>query len=152
VEKEIPDEPHCEIRYVSGADRPTGLRLFRDTQCTLYKAQECDCCEAYAEYPRKNGFDLKIEAVNDLADMSLKAGVPPGFQGCHLIKLNGYLFEGHITSELIKRVVSEKPENIIGISIPGMPSGVPGMEGPKDGPIKVYAIKRDGTTTIYATQ
>ena len=119
---------------------------------TLYKAQECDCCEAHAEYLRKNGFDIKIEAVKDLADMSLKAGVPVGFQGCHLIKLDGYVFEGHITSDLIKRVVSEKPENIIGLSIPGMPSGVPGMEGPKDGPIKVYAIKKDGTTTTYATQ
>jgi hypothetical protein len=90
--------------------------------------------------------------VNDLADMSLKAGVPPGFQGCHLIKLDGYAFEGHITSDLIKRVVSEKPENIIGLSIPGMPSGVPGMAGPKDGSIKVYAIQKDGTTAPYATQ
>lgn len=84
--------------------------------------------------------------------MSLKAGVPSGFQGCHLIKLDGYVFEGHITSDLIKRVLSEKPENIIGLSIPGMPSGVPGMEGLKDGPIEVYAIKKDGTTTTYATQ
>jgi hypothetical protein len=119
---------------------------------TLYKAQECDCCEAHAEYLRKNGFDIKIEAVNDLVDMSLKAGVPPGFQGCHLIKLNGYVFEGHITSELIKRVLNEKPKDVVGLSIPGMPSGVPGMEGPKEGPIKVYAINKDGTTTTYATQ
>ena len=119
---------------------------------TLYKAQEYDCCEAHAEYLRKNGFDIKIEAVNDLANMSLKAGVPPGFQGCHLIKLDGYVFEGHITGDLIKRMLAEKPENIIGLSIPGMPSGVPGMEGPKNGPIKVYAIKKDGTTTTYATQ
>jgi hypothetical protein len=47
---------------------------------TLYKAQECDCCEAHAEYLRKNGFDIKIEAVNDLADMSLKAACRPGFR------------------------------------------------------------------------
>jgi hypothetical protein len=119
---------------------------------TLYKAPQCDCCEAHAEYLRKNGFDIKIETVNDLAGMSLRAGVPLGFQGCHLIKLNGYVFEGHITSELIKRVLSEKPVGVIGLSIPGMPSGVPGMEGPKDGPIKVYAITKDGKTTTYATQ
>ncbi len=119
---------------------------------TLYKDQHCECCEAHAEYLLKNGFDLKIEAVKNLAEMSLKAGVPPGFQGCHLIKLNGYVFEGHITSEIIKRVLSERPNDIIGLSIPGMPSGVPGMEGPKDGPIKVYAIKRDGTTATYAEQ
>src|SRR5262245_35670635 len=119
---------------------------------TLYKVQQCDCCEAHAEYLRKNGFDIKIETVNDLAGMSLKAGVPPGFQGCHIIKLKGYVFEGHITSELIKRVLNEKPVGIIGLTIPGMPSGVPGMEGPKDGPITVYAINKDGKTTTYATQ
>jgi hypothetical protein len=129
-----------------------GSALAQGLAGTLYKQQQCECCEAHAEYLRENGFDIKIEAVNDLADMSLKAGVPPGFQGCHLIKLNGYVFEGHITSELIKRVLNEKPENIVGLSIPGMPSGVPGMEGPKDGPIKVYALNKDGTTTTYATQ
>ena len=121
-------------------------------QGTLYKAQECDCCEAHAEYLRKNGFDLKIEPVKNLAEMSISAGVPPGFQGCHLIKLNGYVFEGHITSEIMKRVLSERPKDLVGLSIPGMPSGVPGMEGPKDGPIKVYAIKKDGTTATYAEQ
>ena len=121
-------------------------------QGTLFKAQQCDCCEAHAEYLRKNGFDLKIEPVANLAEMSISAGVPRGFQGCHLIKLNGYVFEGHITSEIIKRVLSERPKDVIGLSIPGMPSGVPGMEGPKDGPIKVYAIKKDGTTATYAEQ
>ena len=121
-------------------------------QGTLYKAQQCDCCEAHAEYLRKNGFNLKIEPVNNLDEMSKTAGVPAGFQGCHLIKLNGYVFEGHITSEIIKRVLSERPNDLIGLSIPGMPSGVPGMEGPKDGPIKVYAIKKDGTTATYAEQ
>jgi hypothetical protein len=119
---------------------------------TLYKDQHCECCEAHAEYLRKNDFDLKIEAVKNLAEMSIEAGVPPGFQGCHLIKLNGYVFEGHITSEIIKRFLSERPEDVVGLSIPGMPSGVPGMEGPKDGPIKVYAIKKDGTTVTYAVQ
>jgi hypothetical protein len=119
---------------------------------TLFKQQQCQCCEAHAEYLRKNGFDLKIEPVKNLAEMSLTAGVPKGFQGCHVIKLNGYVFEGHLTSEIIKRVLSQQPQDLIGLSIPGMPQGVPGMDGPKDGPIKVYAIKKDGTTATYAEQ
>lgn len=73
----------------------SGPALAETLQGTLYKAQECECCEAHEEYLRKNGFDLKIEAVKDLAAMSLGAGVPPGFQGCHLIKLNGYVFRVH---------------------------------------------------------
>jgi hypothetical protein len=133
---------------------PAGFALAETLTGTLYKQQQCECCEAHAEYLRKNGFDLKIEAVNDLADMSLRAGVPPGFQGCHLVRLDGhdYVFEGHITSDIIKRFISESPGDLIGLAIPDMPSGVPGMEGPKDGPIKVYAIKKDGTTATYATQ
>ena len=119
---------------------------------TLDKDQHCECCEAHAEYLRKNGFDLKIEAVKNLAERSIQAGVPPGFQGCHIIKINGYVFEGHITSDIIKRLLAEHPQDVIGLSLPGMPSGVPGMEGPRDSSLAVYAIKKDGTTTTYATQ
>ena len=118
---------------------------------TLYKQQQCTCCEAHAEYLRKEGIEIDIEAVRNLSQLSKEAGTPANFQGCHVIKLNGYVFEGHITSDLMKKVASEKPD-IIGLSIPGMPGGVPGMEGPKDEPVKVYAINKDGTTTVYATQ
>ena len=119
---------------------------------TLYKQQQCECCEAHADYLRKNGFELEIISVKGLAGMSIGAGVPAGFQGCHLIKLNGYVFEGHLTSEIIKRFLAERPQDTVGLTIRGMPSGVPGMEGPKDGPITVYVVKKDGTTSTYATQ
>ena len=119
---------------------------------TFYKQQQCECCEAHADYLRKSGFELEIMSVKDLAGMSVDAGVPAGFQGCHLIKLNGYVFEGHLTSEIIKRFLAERPQDTIGLSIPGMPSGVPGMEGPKDGPITVYAVKKDGSSSPYGTQ
>ena len=118
----------------------------------LYKDQHCECCEAHAEYLQKNGFDLKVEAVNNLAEMSSEAGVPQGFQGCHIIKINGYVFEGHITSDIIKRLLAEHPQDVVGLSIPGMPSGVPGMEGPRNSSLVVYAIKKDGSTKAYATQ
>jgi hypothetical protein len=118
---------------------------------TLYKDQHCECCEAHAEYLSKNGFDLKIEAVKNLAEMSVEAGVPQGFQGCHIIKIS-YVFEGHITSDIIKRLLAEHPQDVVGLSIPGMPSGVPGMEGPRDSSLVVYAIKKDGSTKAYATQ
>jgi hypothetical protein len=83
--------------------------LAETIQGTLYKDQHCECCEAHAEYLRKNGFDLKIEAVKNLAETSIEAGVPPGFQGCHIIKINGYVFEGHITSDIIKRLLAGTP-------------------------------------------
>jgi hypothetical protein len=69
-----------------------------------------------------------------------------------MIKLNGYVFEGHLKSEIIKRFLEEKPKDVVGLSLPGMPSGVPGMEGEETGSHKVYAINKDGTTATYATQ
>ena len=87
-----------------------------------------------------------------LAEMSIDAGVPEGFQGCHIIKIDGYVFEGHITSDIIKRLLAERPQDLVGLSLPGMPSGVPGMEGPRAASLVVYAIKKDGTTKTYATQ
>ncbi len=119
---------------------------------TLYKDPSCGCCEAHAEYLRKNGVALDIETVTNLPNMSAQAGVPEGFQGCHLIKLDGYVFEGHITSDIIKRFLAEKPSGVVGLSLPGMPTGVPGMDGPKSSTYSVYAIKKDGTTSIYAAQ
>jgi hypothetical protein len=142
----------CKVVVALALGCLSGPALGETLQGTLFKAQACECCEGHAEYLKKNGFDLKIEPVKDLVDRSRREGVPPGFQGCHLIKLNGYVFEGHITSEIIKRFLSEQAKDVVGLSIPGMPSGVPGMEGPKDGPIKVYAIKKDGTTATYAEQ
>ena len=57
--------------------------------------------------------------------MSLGAGVPAGFQGCHLIKLNGYVFEGHLTSEIIKRFLAERPQDSIGLASPACPVAFP---------------------------
>jgi hypothetical protein len=142
----------CKVVIALALGVLSGPALSETLQGTLYKAQACECCEGHANYLKKNGFNLQIEPVNDLVAMSRSEGVPAGFQGCHIIKLNGYVFEGHITSEIIKRFLSEQPKDVVGLSIPGMPNGVPGMEGPKDGPIKVYAIKKDGTTAIYAEQ
>ena len=90
--------------------------------------------------------------MKNLAEMSSEAGVPPGFQGCHIIKINGYVFEGHITSDIIKRLLAEHPQDVVGLSIPGMPRGVPGMEGPRDSSLVFYAITKDGSTKAYATQ
>jgi hypothetical protein len=114
--------------------------------------RSCQCCESHAKYLRENGIDVDVVPVPNYAEISEQAGVPSALQGCHMIKLDGYVFEGHITSEIIKRFLAEKPRDVVGLSLPGMPSGVPGMEGEGTGSHEVYAIKKDGTTATYATQ
>jgi hypothetical protein len=130
----------------------SGSAIAEDLHGTLYKNQSCQCCESHAKYLRENGIDVDVVPVPNYAEISEQAGVPSALQGCHMIKLDGYVFEGHITSEIIKRFLAEKPKDVVGLSLPGMPSGVPGMEGEGTGSHKVYAINKDGTTATYATQ
>jgi len=130
----------------------SGSAIAEDLHGTLYKNQSCQCCESHAKYLRENGIDVDVVPVPNYAEISEQAGVPSALQGCHMIKLDGYVFEDHITSEIIKRFLAEKPKDVVGLSLPGMPSGVPGMEGEGTGSHKVYAINKDDTSATYATQ
>ena len=119
---------------------------------TLYKDQGCPCCEGHAKYLKRNGIDVDIKAVEDIAAISKGAGIPGDYQGCHTLMLEGYAIEGHVTVEIIQKLLSERPADVVGITLPGMPTGVPGMSGPYQGPYEVYAVKKDGTVTVFAAQ
>ena len=120
-------------------------------QATLYKNPHCDCCEKHAAYLRGHGFEVDVKTTNDLEGITLKAGVPQELEGCHTIFVEGYVVVGHVTADILRKLLTEHP-SIIGIAIPGMPSGVPGMEGPKAAPIMVYAVNKDTSPTVYAVQ
>jgi hypothetical protein len=106
---------------------------------TLYKSAQCGCCEGHARHLRESGFAVDVKAVHDLAAINKKAGVPEALEGCHAVFVGGYVVQGHVPADVIKKLLREKPK-IIGISMPGMPMGVPGMEGPRTEPVKVYEI------------
>src|SRR5271156_986365 len=93
----------------------------------LYKNPQCTCCEGYAAYLRKNGFSVKVIATQDLTLIKKEHGVPEQLEGCHTSIIDGYVVEGHVTVDLINRLLAEKP-HITGISLPGMPMGTPGMD------------------------
>lgn len=117
------------------------------THATLYKNPQCGCCEGYAAYLRENGFEVEVKPTNDLAEISRNAGVPEELQGCHTTFIDGYVVDGHVPVEVIRRLLSERPA-IAGITLPGMPMGSPGMIGNKTGPFKIYAVSKDGTPPI----
>jgi hypothetical protein len=116
---------------------------------TLYKNPQCGCCEAYADYLRHSGFNVKAVSTNDLTLMGQKYGIPDDLQPCHISIIGGYVVGGHIPIEVIDRLLSEKPQ-IIGITLPGMPVGTPGMPGDKPGPLEIYEIGK-GQPKVYAT-
>src|SRR5215208_196859 len=126
--------------------------LAQSLQGTLYKNAYCTCCEGHAAYLKEQGINVGIKVVDDLSAFNSKAGMPTKYEGCHTIMLNGYAIEGHVSGEIIEKLMKEHPADVVGISLPGMPLGVPGMEGKKEGPYQVFAIHKDGSATVYATQ
>ncbi|WP_431269244.1 DUF411 domain-containing protein [Dankookia sp. P2] len=120
------------------------------TQVTLHKSPECGCCEDYAAYLRRNGFAVDVRPTHDLATMSREAGVPEELDGCHIAVVEGYVVEGHVPVEAIRRLLAERP-SLRAITLPGMPPGSPGMVGHKREPFTIHAVARDGGTSVYMT-
>jgi hypothetical protein len=105
----------------------------------MYKYPECGCCEEYARYLRKHGFEIVVKPTNDMDFVKEMAGVPEQMEGCHTLMIDGYVVEGHVPVRTLKRLLSERPP-ITGISLPDMPQGSPGMTGIKSEPFEIYAI------------
>ena len=112
---------------------------------TMYKDPFCGCCTGHAEYLRENGFDVTIVETppEKLAAIKEKHQVPPALQGCHTLLVKGYVVEGHVPVEAIEKLLAEEPD-IIGVSLPGMPLGSPGMGGLKTAPFQIMTIGGDG--------
>ncbi|MGH6719222.1 MAG: DUF411 domain-containing protein [Alphaproteobacteria bacterium] len=107
------------------------------TQVTLYKDPLCGCCAAYADYLRDHGFAVTVIETEEIDAAHARAGTPEGFEGCHLTMIEGYAVEGHVPVGAIAKLLAERPA-IVGLSVPGMPEGSPGMGGVADGPLTVY--------------
>src|SRR5216684_3833686 len=109
------------------------------TKVTLYRNPSCNCCLDYAQYLRDAGFEVTVDSKQDLAVVRKQLHVPEQFTGCHVSVIGGYAVEGHVSAEAVKKLLAVHPA-IVGISIPGMPPGTPGMTGRKTGPLSVYEI------------
>jgi hypothetical protein len=123
---------------------PKGVPAAERIPVTLYKNPQCSCCESYAQYLNENGFKVELKSTNDLAEISRKAGIPEELEGCHTSFIGGYVVDGHVPVKTIRKLLDEKP-TIVGITLPGMPPGSPGMNGDKTGPLTVYAVSGDGS-------
>src|SRR5260370_8972329 len=108
---------------------------------TLYKNPQCSCCEGYAAYLRQNGFVVDVKPTNDLAEINQKAGVPEKLQGFHTTLMDGYVVDGHVPVNVIRKLLSERPA-IAGITLPGMPEASPRMTGSKRGPFTIYTLPK----------
>ena len=119
-------------------------------RATIYKNPQCDCCEGYAAYLRRNGFTVTVIPTNDLSLMNRERGISPSIEGCHLTLVDGYVVGGHVPINTFNRLLRERPA-IRGISLPGMPMGSPGMVGRQTEPFTIYQIA-DGPPRVYAVE
>ena len=118
----------------------------------LYRNPHCACCGAYARYLERNGFNVTLKSTYDLTKVNALFGVPEALAGCHTMFLeNRYVVSGLVPVAAIRKLLKEHPD-IRGISLPGMPSGAPGMMGAKTGPFVIMAIAKDGTSHVFATE
>ena len=131
----------------------TPLPAFAATiEAVMYKNPQCSCCEAYAAYLEQNGFKVDIKPVNTLSQISSDAGVPGDLEGCHTLMVDGYVVDGLVPVDIVKKLLTERPD-IAGITLAGMPAGAPGMGGEKSEPFTIYAFTTDGKApTVYATE
>lgn len=98
-----------------------------------------------------NGFKVDAREVADVAPYSAKHGVPYELSSCHTAIVDGYVVEGHVPADVIRKLLVERP-NVVGVSVPGMPTGSPGMETPGRAAERydVLTFDRQGHTTVFA--
>jgi hypothetical protein len=118
---------------------------------TVYKTPTCGCCSVWAERMAEAGFPVETVDVADLTQTKQALGIPAGAASCHTAVVDGYAVEGHVPADDVKRLLAERPD-AIGLAVPGMPIGSPGMEVPGRGAdaYDVLLVRR-GETSVYSS-
>ena len=120
-------------------------------ELTVYKSRSCKCCQKWVTHVEEHGFETEVNNITLLSKLKDNKGIPANYRSCHTAESNdGYLFEGHVPAKFIKQYLANVPEGSIGLSVPAMPVGTPGMEvGDRFMPYNILLLNADGTVTEY---
>jgi hypothetical protein len=119
----------------------------------VWKDPECGCCKDWVKHLEANGFAVKVtHGGND--QMRAKLGIPQKLGSCHTALVGGYAVEGHVPAADIRRLLKDKPQ-AVGLTVPGMPVGSPGMDDPAYGgrkvPFDVLLVTKSGEARVFAS-
>ena len=115
----------------------------------VYKSPYCGCCTKWIDLMKKEGFNVKTVMLNNVNEIKSKVVLTSKTSSCHTAIVDGYFVEGHVDYSAVKKMLNEKPD-ILGITVPGMPIGSPGMEqGDVKEAYNILYVNKDGTTGIY---
>src|SRR5262245_8800266 len=110
-------------------------------------SRSCGCCGEWVKHMRANGFEVEAQYVDDVTPTKRRHGVPQALWSCHTGLVGGYVVEGHVPAPDIVRLLRERPR-VIGLAVPGMPVGAPGMEQGAPEPYATIAFGRDGSSVF----
>jgi hypothetical protein len=117
----------------------------------VWKDPSCGCCKDWIALMEQAGFSVR---VSDIGNKGVRArlGLPASLGSCHTARVGRYVVEGHVPAREIKRLLRDKPD-ALGLTVPGMKVGSPGMDGPayqgRKDPYDVLLVRRDGSTSVY---
>lgn len=130
---------------------PTAVQT-AENELMVFKSPTCGCCKKWMDHMERQGFVTYGRDIEDMTLVKNKFNIKPNLRSCHTaITRSGYAFEGHVPAKFVKQFLAENHSNAIGLSVPAMPVGSPGMEvGDKFMPYKVMILFSDGTSKVYA--
>jgi hypothetical protein len=118
----------------------------------VWKDPNCGCCQDWVKHLEYNGFAVKVTHGGN-NEMRAKLGIPAKLGSCHTALVGGYAIEGHVPAREIRRLLKEKPQ-AVGLTVPGMPVGTPGMDDPaykgRRDPYEVLLVAKSGEPRVYA--
>ncbi len=122
---------------------------------SVYKTPSCGCCQKWVDYMADNGFNSEVIEQDDLNPLKTQLGIQGRYRSCHtgvVTSAQGeYVFEGHVPAEYVKQFLANPPAGALGLSVPGMPVGSPGMEvGERKDYYQVLLLMQDGSDTVFA--
>ena len=126
--------------------------LLKNVSATVYKDPHCGCCKEWISHAEDNGLSATAHDVEDVSVVKERYSVPNEMQSCHtIVTADDYVFEGHVPAKYMAQFLENPPAQAIGLAVPGMPMGSPGMEHQNQfDPYQVIQLNKDGTTEVYA--
>ncbi|HEX9484043.1 MAG TPA: DUF411 domain-containing protein [Gemmatimonadaceae bacterium] len=152
-DRPIPRRTMLGILVTLGAVSLTGgWRRAVPIPITVYKDPSCGCCTKWVAHLASNGFAPVTHDRSDMDDLKNTMGIPVALRSCHTAIVGSMLLEGHVPASDIKRAITISHRQVLGLAVPGMPAGSPGMEGAgRRDPYTVIAFSTAGVTSVFAT-
>ena len=130
---------------------PADARAEGTIKITVYKDPSCGCCTKWVEHLRASGLRPTVHDRSDMDALKDSLGVPASLRSCHTAVVGKYVIEGHVPAADLRRLLARAPKGVLGIAVPDMPAGSPGMEMPgQRDRYDVVAFSASGTTSVFA--